>query len=87
MDETMLTTIDNPYDPFEQFISWYMFDVEKGHFTCSYLARIVELSDDMTQDEINAELDRAMDQIIRNDFENKYIKVTQKAQDITPNEG
>lgn len=25
----MLTTVDNPFDPFEQFTSWFMFDEEK----------------------------------------------------------
>ena len=27
----MLTTVDNPFDPFEQFTSWFMFDEEKGY--------------------------------------------------------
>ena len=27
----MLTTIDNPFDPIEQFTSWFMFDNEKGY--------------------------------------------------------
>lgn len=36
----MLTTVDNPFDPFEQFTSWFMFDEEKGYHTCSYLGRI-----------------------------------------------
>ena len=62
--ECMLTTIDNPFDPFEQFTSWQLFDVEKGYNTCSYLARIVKLSDDMTQKEENEEVERAIDEII-----------------------
>lgn len=67
-NEFMLTTIDNPFDPFEQFNSWYLFDVEKGYNSCSYLGRIVNISDDMSQPEIDAEVERAIDEIIEHDF-------------------
>ena len=60
----MLTTVDNPFDPFEQFTSWFMFDVEKGYNSCSYLDRIAKFSDDMSQAEIHAETERAIDEII-----------------------
>ena len=60
----MLTTVDNPFDPFEQFTSWFMFDVEKGYNSCSYLDRIAKFSDDMSQAEIDAETERAIDEII-----------------------
>ena len=62
--ECMLTTVDNPFDPFEQFTSWQLFDIEKGYNTCSYLARIAHLSDDMTQKEEDEEIERAIDEII-----------------------
>ena len=52
-NEYMLTTKDNPFDPFEQFDSWFMFDVEKGYYSCSRLARIAVFSDDMTEKEVN----------------------------------
>lgn len=74
--ECMLTTFDNPYDPFEQFTSWYLFDVEKGYNTSSYLARIAKLSNSMTQKEENEEVERAIDEIIKYDFRNIYKKVT-----------
>ena len=74
-NEVMLTTFDNPFDPFEQFTSWYMFDVEKGYNTCSYLARIAQFSDEMTQKEIDIENERAIDEIIEYDFMNIYKKV------------
>ena len=81
MVECMLTTIDNPYSPFDQFKEWYMYDVEKGHNTCSQLARIAHLSDDMTQDEIDSENERAMDEIIKYDFMNIYKKVHHQTPD------
>lgn len=74
-NDCRLTTFDNPYDPFEQFTLWFLFDVEKGYNTCSYLARIVKLSDDMTEKEVNDETERAIDEIIDNDFMNIYKKV------------
>jgi hypothetical protein len=72
----MLTTFDNPFDPFEQFTDWFMFDVEKGYNTCSYLARIAKLTDDMSDQEVNDEIERAIDEIIQYDFMNIYKKVT-----------
>lgn len=75
----MLTTFDNPFDPFEQFTSWFMFDVEKGYNTCSYLARIAKLTDDMSDQEVSDEIERAIDEIIQYDFMNIYKKVTKTA--------
>ena len=72
----MLTTIDNPFNPFEQFTSWFLFDIEHGYNTCSRLARIAKFSDDFTQKEIDEENERAIDEIIENDFLNIYKKVT-----------
>lgn len=60
----MLTTIDNPYDPFDQFDLWFMFDVEKGYNTCGYLARIAKITDDMSEKEEDIEIERAIDEII-----------------------
>ena len=74
-----LTTIDNPFDPFEQFDSWFLFDVEKGYNTCSYLARIVQTSDDMTQKEENEEIERAIDEIIATNPLHIYVKARRTA--------
>ena len=78
-NECMLTTFDNPFDPFEQFTSWFMFDVEKGYNSCGYLARIAKLTDDMSEEEVNRETERAIDEIIYYDPLNIYKKVTKKA--------
>lgn len=78
-NDCMLTTFDNPYDPFEQFTSWFLFDIEKGYNTCSYLGRLVQLSDEMSEVEKEREIERAMDEIIKLDFMNIYKKVNKKS--------
>lgn len=73
--EIMLTTFDNPFDPFDEFISWFLFDVEKGYNTCSKLARIARSSDELSTIEDKRETERAIDEIINYDFLNIYKKV------------
>ena len=72
---TMLTTNDNPFNPFEQFIPWLMFDIEKGYNSCAYLGRIARTSDQLSEVENDAEIERAIDEIIKYDFQNIYKKV------------
>ena len=79
--ECMLTTIDNPFDPFDQFDSWYRFDMDKGYCSCSYLARIARTSDQFTDKENNQEIERAIDEIIKYDFKNIYKKVTRTVEE------
>lgn len=78
MARVALTTVDNPFDPFEQFDSWFLFDVEKGHNTCAYLGRIARTSDQLSEQENDVEIERAIDEIIKQDFMNKYKKVAKQ---------
>ena len=75
MIECMLTTFDNPYDPFDQYDDWLQFDLEAGYSTNSYLARIAMLSESLSDKEVNDEIERAIDEIIKYDFRNIYKKV------------
>lgn len=71
----MLTTFDNPYDPFEQFQSWFLFDVEKGYNSCAYLGRIARTSEQLSDEQNNIIIEDAIDDIIKYDFMNIYKKV------------
>lgn len=73
--ECTLTTFDNPYDPFDQFVQWRLFDLEQHYNTCELIARFVQFSDDMTQHEMDLENERAIDEIIKYDFANIYKKI------------
>lgn len=74
-DEVMLTTIDNPYNPFLQFDDWLAFDEEKGYFTCEYLARMAFISDGLTDDEKSSVIKQAIDDICKLNILGIYKKV------------
>lgn len=76
--DVMLTTIDNPFNPFNELEAWRLKDIELKHFTCERLARIARLSPEMTQKEIDDEIDRAMNEIVKYDVEDKFVIVTPK---------
>lgn len=75
----MLTTFDNPYDPFEQFHLWFMFDIQKGYNSCGYLGRIAKTSDKFSQEENEREIEHAIDEIVQNDFRNVYRKIVKSS--------
>ena len=79
----MLSTIDNPFNPFEDYSSWLMFDKEKGYDSAERLMRIAKLTDDMTQKEENEEIERAIDEILKYDILNVYIKVSKTLNEPT----
>lgn len=79
--EAMITTIDNPFDPFEQFNDWFRYDEEKGYHTCSYLGRIAQTNDEMSDEEFSQAVEKAIDQIIKYDFMNIYKKVKRPIQE------
>lgn len=76
MKRYAITTKDNPFNPLTQFHEWFLFDIEKGYYTTSYLARIAKTSDLLTDHENDLEIERAIDEIIKYDFRNIYKKVS-----------
>ncbi len=76
-----ITTIDNPFNPFDDFTSWFDFDVEKGYYTCSRLARIAQTTDDMTQKEEDEAIEKAIDELIEIDPLDLYKKVYKEEED------
>lgn len=64
MKQVMLTTVDNPYDPFDNYDEWYAFDAQKGYHTPEYLARVSYTSEELSElDELEA-INEAIDSIL-----------------------
>lgn len=76
MARSMLTTIDNPYDPFKEFDDWYNFDESKGYHSCNYLARIAKVSDELPEAEEEKAIEKAIDEIIKLNILGIYKKVS-----------
>ena len=76
--EFMLTTVDNPHNPYDDFTSWLMYDIEKGYNTCSLLGRVVQFEDEMSSNEMDDEISRAIEEIIFYDEVGLYTKAFKK---------
>lgn len=63
--EMFVTTIDNPFDYFEDFDNWYKFDFQHGYNTLGYVARLAKTSDELSDDENEREIESAVDSIVR----------------------
>lgn len=71
----MLTTTDNPHNPFTEFDDWRQFDESSGYHTMSFLARIVKTSDDLSETDQDLAIELAMDEIVRENVLGLYRKV------------
>lgn len=79
--QSMLTTIDNPFNPFDDYLNWHLFDVEKGYDCAGRVARIANTSNANSDYENDVEIERAIDEIVMNDPLDIYIKVQKE---LTP---
>lgn len=66
-DDFMLTTFDNPFNPFDNFDIWWKMDLVLGHDCCGVLARNSNVSD-VASDDVNDRLiDEAMNRICKSE--------------------
>lgn len=76
--KSMLTTKDNPWNPFDEWDAWYKFDVSHGGLACRMNGLIATTSDALSDAENSRIINQAIDDIIAEDFENKFVKVTKE---------
>jgi hypothetical protein len=71
----MLTTTDNPYDPFTQWDEWWQYDTSHGYHTSAYLARISKSSVDLSDSDQELAEEQAIDEILKENILGIYRKV------------
>jgi hypothetical protein len=77
--EFMLTTVDNPFDPFTQFDEWLAYDIKLGYNTSGFLARVARLSNDLSQPDQDKAIQDAIDEIVEENVLGVWKKVTRAA--------
>lgn len=78
MRQTMLTTTDNPYDPFTQYDLWYAFDKQKGYDTCEYLSSLAYTSPELSAIEQQIAIETAIDEIVEFNVLGIYKKIVKE---------
>jgi hypothetical protein len=71
----MLTTTDNPFNPFTHFDEWLAFDEASGYHTTGLLARIIKTSDDLSEADESQAIEDAIDEIVELNVLGVYRKV------------
>lgn len=61
----MLTTVDNPYDPFTQWDEWLAWDDAAGYCTPGLLARITRMSSELSEGDQHQAVQLAIDEIVK----------------------
>jgi len=79
----MLSTIDNPYNPFTQYDAWYAYDTQAGHHSAAFLARITHSSDDLSDEDQKLSIEQAIDEIVRENVTGMFIKVPEPSDTST----
>ena len=75
VEEYMLTTVDNPFDPFTQFDQWLSFDTAQGHNTPGLLDQVTITSDDLSEIDQFLAVQDAIDEIVRENVLGIHRKV------------
>ncbi len=69
----LLTTIDNPHNPFTEWSLWYLEDIRLGYDTCGLVARLSAASNN-----INDETEQSvMSDIVKYNYSGKHIMVSE----------
>lgn len=74
--EYMLTTVDNPYDPFTEWNEWLAWDTLHRHNTLGLLARVTVGSDALSDADQLIAVQQGIDEVCRENVSGIHRKVS-----------
>lgn len=75
----MLTTVDNPFDPFTQFDEWLTYDITMGYNSSSFLDRVAKVSHELSEPDQHKAIQDAIDEIVTENVSGMWKKVARAA--------
>jgi hypothetical protein len=78
IEDVMLTTIDNPWNPFTHYDEWYAFDAQANYHTPSLLARVTTSSNELSDYDQERDIVRAIDVIVSENVSGMHRKVSRE---------
>lgn len=70
-----LSTIDNPWDPFDHWDEWYAYDLAQGHGTLALLGRTLVTSNELSEADQHVAYVSAIDEIVDENLSGLHVKV------------
>jgi hypothetical protein len=77
--DIMLTTVDNPFNPFTKFKEWLAWDTDAGYNSVSFLARIAKSSNELSEADQSQAIADAIDEICEINASGVHRKVTRES--------
>lgn len=79
-EDVMLSTIDNPWNPFTHWDEWREYDESSGYFTLALLGRVVVTSDEMSEADQDVAISDAIDEIVKENVSGVHVKVSRDSE-------
>ena len=75
MNPCAITTIDNPWNPFTQFLKWWEHDHEYGYNSLEIVAYFAKTSTELEEEDYNDEVSYAIDKVLEINPFGRHIKI------------
>jgi hypothetical protein len=74
-EDIMLTTIDNPWNPFTHWDEWREYDEAAGYYSLALLARVAVSSDELSEADQDLAITEAIKEVVEENVSGVHVAV------------